>query len=92
MRREFSPGSVSSMTIWLLALARWSRALFPRIGSSKRLSHSSTDRLLVTTRPALGELAEDGEERQWIVTAAELLGQLLLQSLPPAPNRGRGTC
>ena len=31
-----------------------------------------------------------GRGRQRIVAAAELLGQLLLQSLPPAPNGGRG--
>ena len=48
------------------------------------------DRLLELSRLALGELAEDSAERQRIVTAAELLGQLLLQSLPPAPNGGRG--
>lgn len=35
------------MTIWKLALARRSSALLPRMGSSKRLSHSSTDRVLV---------------------------------------------
>ena len=48
------------------------------------------DRLLELSRQAQGELPEDGEERQQIVAAAELLGQLLLQSLPPAPNGGRG--
>ena len=48
------------------------------------------DRLLELSRQAQGELAEDSEERQRIVAAAELLGQLLLQSLPPAPNGGRG--
>ena len=38
------------MTIWKLALASRSKALLPRMGSSKRLSHSSTDRLLVMTQ------------------------------------------
>ena len=51
---------------------------------------ADADRLLELSRQAQGELPEDGEERQRIV-AAELLGQLLLQSLPPAPNGGRGT-
>ena len=37
------------------------------------------DRLLELSRQAQGELPEDGEERQRIVAAAELLGQLLLQ-------------
>ena len=49
------------------------------------------DRLLELARQAQGELPEDSAERQQIVAAAELLGQLLLQSLPPAPNGGRGT-
>ena len=49
------------------------------------------DRLLELSRQAQGELGEDSAERQRIVAAAELLGQLLLQSLPPAPNGGRGT-
>ena len=49
------------------------------------------DRLLELSRQAQGELGEDSAERQQIVAAAELLGQLLLQSLPPAPNGGRGT-
>ena len=57
----------------------------------REFSPSSTDRLLVMTGLAQGELAEDSAERQRIVAAAELLGQLLLQSLPPAPNGGRGT-
>ena len=48
------------------------------------------DRLLELSRQAQGELGEDSAERQRIVAAAELLGQLLLQSLPPAPNGGRG--
>ena len=48
------------------------------------------DWLLELSRQAQGELPEDSEERQRIVAAAELLGQLLLQSLPPAPNGGRG--
>ena len=37
------------MTIWQLALARCSKALLPRMGSSKRLSRSSTARSLVMT-------------------------------------------
>ena len=52
---------------------------------------ADADRLLELSRQAQGELPEDGEKRQRIVAAAELLGQLLLQSLPPAPNGGRGT-
>ena len=51
---------------------------------------ADADRLLELSRQAQGELGEDSEERQRIVAAAELLGQLLLQSLPPAPNGGRG--
>ena len=51
---------------------------------------ADADRLLELSRQAQGELAENGEERQQIVAAAELLGQLLLQGLPPAPNGGRG--
>ena len=39
------------------------------------------DRLLELSRQAQGELPEDGEERQQIVAAAELLGQLLLQDV-----------
>ena len=39
------------------------------------------DRLLELSRQAQGELTKDGEERQHIVTAAELLGQLLLQDV-----------
>ena len=48
------------------------------------------DRLLELSRQAQGELGEDSAQRQQTVAAAELLGQLLLQSLPPAPNGGRG--
>jgi hypothetical protein len=44
---------------------------------------ADADRLLELSRQAQGELPEDGAERRSIV-AAELLGQLLLQSLPPA--------
>ena len=51
---------------------------------------ADADRLLELSRQAQGELGEDSAERQQIVAAAELLGQLLLQSLPPAPNGGRG--
>ena len=39
------------------------------------------DRLLELSRQAQGELTKDGEERQRIVDAAELLGQLLLQGV-----------
>ena len=39
------------------------------------------DRLLELSRQAQGELPENGEERQRIVDAAELLGQLLLQDI-----------
>ena len=39
------------------------------------------DRLLELSRQAQGELPEDGAERQQIVAAAELLGQLLLQDV-----------
>ena len=52
---------------------------------------ADADRLLELSRQAQGELPENGEERERIVAAAELLGQLLLQSLPPAPNGGCGT-
>ena len=39
------------------------------------------DRLLELSRQAQGELPEDSAERQQIVAAAELLGQLLLQDV-----------
>ncbi len=42
---------------------------------------ADADRLLELSRQAQGELTKDGEERQHIVTAAELLGQLLLQDV-----------
>ena len=42
---------------------------------------ADADRLLELSRQAHGELPEDGEERQRIVAAAELLGQLLLQDV-----------
>ena len=42
---------------------------------------ADADRLLELSRQAQGELPEDGEERQRIVAAAELLGQLLLQDV-----------
>ena len=42
---------------------------------------ADADRLLELSWLAQGELAEDGEERQQIVVAAELLGQLLLQDV-----------
>ena len=50
MGRQFLSVAGPSMTIWKLALARRSRALLPRIESSKRLSHSSTALLLVMTK------------------------------------------
>ena len=42
---------------------------------------SDADRLLELSRQAQGELGEDSAERQQIVAAAELLGQLLLQDV-----------
>ena len=45
---------------------------------------ADADRLLELSRQAQGELPEDGEERQRIVAAAELLGQLLLQDVERA--------
>ena len=51
---------------------------------------ADADRLLGLSRQAQEALPEGSPERQGIVAAAELLGQLLLQSLPPAPNGGRG--
>ena len=45
---------------------------------------ADADRLLELSRQAQGGLAEDGEERQRIVAAAELLGQLLLQDVDRA--------
>ena len=42
---------------------------------------ADADRLLELSRQAQGELAENGEERQRIVAAAELLGQVLLQDV-----------
>ena len=42
---------------------------------------ADADRLLELSRQAQGELPKDGEERQQIVAAAELLGQLLLQDV-----------
>ena len=46
------------------------------------------DRLLELSRQAQGELTEDGEERQRIVAAAELLGQLLLQDIERKSSDG----
>ena len=48
------------------------------------------DRLLELSRQAQGELTKDGEERQHIVTAAELLGQLLLQDIERKSGDGGG--
>ncbi len=45
---------------------------------------ADADRLLELSRQAQGELPEDSEERQRIVAAAELLGQLLLQDVERA--------
>ena len=45
---------------------------------------ADADRLLELSRQAQGELPEDGEERQRIVAAAELMGQLLLQDVKRA--------
>ena len=45
---------------------------------------ADADRLLELSRQAQGELPEGGEERQRIVAAAELLGQLLLQDVERA--------
>ena len=42
---------------------------------------ADADRLLELSRPAQGELGEESAERQRIVAAAELLGQLLLQDV-----------
>ena len=48
------------------------------------------DRLLELSRQAQGELPENGEERQRIVDAAELLGQLLLQDIERKSGDGDG--
>ena len=48
------------------------------------------DRLLELSRQAQGELPEDSAERQWIVAAAELLGQLLLQDVERKSGDGDG--
>ena len=45
---------------------------------------ADADRLLELSRQAQGELGEDSAERQRIVAAAELLGQLLLQDVERA--------
>ena len=45
---------------------------------------ADADRLLELSRQAQGELPEDSDERQRIVAAAELLGQLLLQDVEGA--------
>ena len=47
---------------------------------------ADADRLLELLRQAHGELPEDSEERQRIVAAAELLGQLLLQDVERADD------
>ena len=48
------------------------------------------DRLLESSRQAQGELAEDIVQRQQIVAAAELLGQLLLQDIERKGGDGEG--
>ena len=45
---------------------------------------ADADRMLELSRQAQGELPEDSDERQRIVVAAELLGQLLLQDVERA--------
>ena len=45
---------------------------------------ADADRLLELSRQGRGELPEDGEERQRIVAASELLGRLLLQDVERA--------
>ena len=47
---------------------------------------ADADRLLELSRQAQGELPEDSDERQRIVAAAELLGQLLLDAAPDSPE------
>ena len=47
---------------------------------------ADADRLLELSRQAQGELPENGEERQRIVAAEELLGQLLLQDVEQADD------
>ena len=51
---------------------------------------ADADRLLELSRQAQGELPEDSAERQRIVTAAELLGQLLLQDIERKSGDGDG--
>ena len=51
---------------------------------------ADADRLLELSRQAQGELPENGEERQHIVDAAELLGQLLLQDIERKSGDGDG--
>ena len=51
---------------------------------------ADADRLLELSRQAQGELAEDSEERQRIVDASELLGQLLLQDIERKSGDGDG--
>ena len=48
------------------------------------------DRLLELSRQAQGELPENCAERQRIVVAAELLGQLLLQDIERQSGGGGG--
>ena len=51
---------------------------------------ADADRLLELSRQAQGELAEDSAERQRVVAAAELLGQLLLQDIERQSPDGDG--
>ena len=51
---------------------------------------ADADRLLELSRQAQGELGEDSAERQRVVAAAELLGQLLLQDIERQSPDGDG--
>ena len=51
---------------------------------------ADADRLLELSRQVQGELPEDSEERQRIVDASELLGQLLLQDIERKSGDGDG--
>ena len=51
---------------------------------------ADADRLLELSRQAQGELSENSEERERLVAAAELLGQLLLQDIQRRSGDGDG--
>ena len=51
---------------------------------------ADADRLLELSRQAQGELSENSEERERLVAAAELLGQLLLQDIQRRSGDGHG--